>query len=130
MSFADRRKTLSKAITELIFHEKSQRISPGSILMLSAGIVGLHLLQQGIFGISAAGSLIANLLQFFGCAGRTCSFAAIGRSSGFTRSFWLLIGLSFVAWTVADLGWVYYESYLQISPMAKDNGIPLSNRRL
>ena len=61
--------------------------------------------------------MIANLLQILAAllAASTC-FAAIRKSSGFARSFWLLIGLSFVVWIIADLGWMYYESYLHRPP--------------
>lgn len=117
MSFADRRTTLSEARTGLLPHEKSHWFTPRRILVLAAGIVALHLLQQVIFGTSAAGALLANLLQILSASlAATCCFAAIGRSSGFTRSFWLLIGLSFVVWAIADFGWMYYESYLHSPP--------------
>lgn len=117
MSFADRRMTLSGGTTGSLPDEKSQWITPRRILALAAGIVALHLLQQAIFGTSPAGSLIANLLQILSALlAATCCIAAIRSSSGFTQSFWLLIGLSFVVWTVADLGWMYYESFLHISP--------------
>jgi formate hydrogenlyase transcriptional activator len=117
MSFADRRTALSERMTELTFHQKNQWITPRSILVLSAAIVPLHLLQQIIFGTNSAGPLIANFLQIFSAllAAVTC-FAAIRRSSGFTRSFWLLIGLSFMVWALADLGWMYYESLVHVSP--------------
>ena len=117
MSFADRRTTLSKAVTELTSRGTTQWIKPRSILVLGAAIIALHLFQQAIFGTSAAGSLIANLLQIFSALlASACCFAAIRRSSGFTRSFWLLMGLSLLVWTAADLGWMYYESYLHTSP--------------
>ena len=97
--------------------QKRQWITGRSILILGAGAIALHLLQEFTFGPSAAGSFIANTLQIF-CAGVAAAacFAAMRRGTGFTRPFWLLIGLSFIVWAAANIGWMYYESYLQISP--------------
>lgn len=97
--------------------QKKQWITARSILILGTGAIALHLLQEFIFGPSAAGSFIANTVQIF-CAGVAAAacFAATRRGTGFTRPFWLLIGFSFVVWAAANIGWMYYESYLQISP--------------
>jgi hypothetical protein len=38
------------------------------------------------------------------------------QSQSFTGPFWILIALSFVVWIAADLGWMYYESYVHTSP--------------
>jgi hypothetical protein len=117
MSFADRGKATSAAITGKSPQNQGQAIAPGSVLTLGIAIVVLHIAQEAVFGNNTAGSFTANLLQIFSAvlAAATC-FAAIRKSSGFTRSFWLLIGMSFVVWTVADLGWMYYESYLRVLP--------------
>ncbi len=97
--------------------QKKQWITPRSVLILGTGVIAFHLLQELTLGPSAAGSFIANTLQIF-CAGlaAAASFAAIRKSTGFTRPFWLLIGLSVVVWIAANVGWMYYESYLQVSP--------------
>jgi len=117
MSFADRGKATSAAITGKSPQNQGQAIAPSSVLTLGIAIVVLHIAQETVFGSSTAGSFTANLLQISSAilAAATC-FAAIRKSSGFTRSFWLLIGMSFVVWTVADLGWMYYESYLRVLP--------------
>ncbi|MGC2477737.1 MAG: PAS domain S-box protein [Candidatus Sulfotelmatobacter sp.] len=97
--------------------KKKQWITGRSVLILGTGAIALHLVQEFIFGPSAAGSFIANTVQIF-CAGVAAAacFAASRRGTGFTRPFWLLIGFSFVVWAAANTGWMYYESYLQISP--------------
>src|SRR5579872_694370 len=97
--------------------QKKQWITKRGILVLGTGVIALHLLQEFTLGNGAAGSFIADMLQII-CAGVAAAacFAAIRRGTGFTRPFWLLIGLSFVVWAAANAGWMYYESYLQVSP--------------
>lgn len=96
---------------------KKQWITPRSVFILGTGVIALHLLQESVLGTSATGSFLANTLQIFCAALAVLScLAAIGRGTGFTRPFWLLIALSFVVWIAADLGWMYYESYLQVPP--------------
>jgi len=116
MSFADQGIVTSKAITTESPQNSARWITPRNVLRLGIAVVALHIFQEAFLD-AAASSLIANLLQIFSAllAATTC-FVAIRRSSGFTRSFWLLIGLSFLVWTVADLGWMYYESLRHISP--------------
>jgi PAS domain S-box-containing protein len=88
-----------------------------SLLTFATSIVGLHILQEVFFGQTALGSFASNLLQILCAAVATvASVRAVRRAKGFTRPFWILIALSFVAWIVADLGWMYYESYLHTSP--------------
>ena len=36
-------------------------------------------------------------------------FRAARKSSGFSQSFWTLVGFGIGIWGVADLGWTYYE---------------------
>lgn len=117
MSFADQGKVTSEAIKARSPQNRGRWISPRTVLSLGIAVIVLHILQEAFLGTGAAGSLIANLLQIFSAlpAATTC-FVAIRRSSGFTRPFWLLIGLSFLVWTVSDLGWMYYESFRHISP--------------
>jgi PAS domain S-box-containing protein len=88
-----------------------------ALLILSASIVALHLLQETFLGGSPAGSFVANTLQSISAvlAALMC-LGARRRGSGFARTFWLLIACSFVAWGVANLGWIYYESFRHMEP--------------
>lgn len=117
MGHADRGIATSETIvTKLPQVNRRRWISPRTVLSVGVCILVLHIAQETILGASAAGSLIANFLQILSALlAASCCFAAIRKSSGFVRSFWLLIGMSFVVWTVSDLGWMYYESYLEIS---------------
>ena len=88
-----------------------------TLLIFATSIVGFHILQEVFFGQTAFGSFVSNLLQVLCAVVATIACArAVRRGRGFTRPFWILIGLSFVIWIAADLGWMYYESYLGISP--------------
>jgi len=88
-----------------------------TFLIFATSIVGLHILQEVFFGQSAFGALVSNVLQILCALVATIACArAVRRGRGFTRPFWILIGLSFLIWITADLGWMYYESYLKISP--------------
>lgn len=92
---------------------------PRKLFILAVVIVALHAIQEVFVGASPLGSLLANLLQIFSaCLAAILCFGAGRRGSGFTRPFWLLIGFSFLAWAIADMGWVYYESFLHIEPPA------------
>jgi PAS domain S-box-containing protein len=95
----------------------SIKIKNRTLLIFATSIVGLHILQAVFVGHTPFGSFIANLLQILSAVVATIACArAVRRGRGFTRPFWILIGLSFVIWIAADLGWMYYESYLSISP--------------
>ena len=88
-----------------------------TLLIFATSIVGLHILQEAFFGQTVFGSFVSNLLQIL-CAvvAAIACVRAVRRGRGFTRPFWILIALSFVIWIAADLGWMYYESYLNMSP--------------
>jgi len=89
---------------------------PRKLLILAVAIVALHAIQEVFVGASPLGSFLANALQIFsaGLAAVLC-FGASRRGTGFTGPFWILIGCSSLAWAIADLGWVYYESFLHMS---------------
>src|SRR5579859_1501464 len=80
-------------------------------------IVSLHLVQEIVLGVRPLGSLVANLLQIAAAvlAAVVC-FSAARRGTGFTRPFWALVGCSFLAWSIANSGWIYYETFLHIEP--------------
>jgi PAS domain S-box-containing protein len=89
----------------------------GTLLVFATSIVAVHILQEIFFGQAAFGSFVSNALQIL-CAvvAAVACMRAVRRGQGFTKPFWILIGFSFVIWIAADLGWMYYESYLKISP--------------
>ncbi len=87
-------------------------------LLITAGVIlGLSLLQELCLGPTPVGSFIANSLQILSAllAAYMC-FRASQRGRGFTRPFWLLNALGFLAFAMADAGWVYYESFRHASP--------------
>lgn len=117
MSSADQgeRSPERSSIVQFTLNQKRQWVTPRRAFIFGAAMITLHVLQEALLGTSAAGSLLANALQI-SCAllAATACLLAIRKSTGFARSFWLLIALSFVVWVAADLGWVYYESYLRL----------------
>ena len=119
MSSADQGKSSSEqsSIVRFTLDQNRQWVTPRGVLVSGVAIIALHILQEALLGTSAVGSLLANALQI-SCAllATAACLLAIRRSTGFARSFWLLIALSFVVWVAADLGWVYYESYLRLAP--------------
>jgi len=90
---------------------------PRKLLTLSVVIIALHLVQEALIGTSPLGSFLANSLQIFtACVAAVVCFQASRRATGFARPFWVLIGSSFLVWAVANMGWVYYESFLHVEP--------------
>jgi PAS domain S-box-containing protein len=77
-------------------------------------VIGLQICQILFLGTSPVGSLLTNVLQLIACAiGSAMAFGASLRGRGLTRPFWRLIGLGLAMWGVANLGWMYYENWLQ-----------------
>jgi hypothetical protein len=74
MSFADRRTTPSKAITELTAREKSQWMTTRSILVLRAVIVAFHLFAKPSSAPAQRVSDCESLAVFLGVAGRYALF--------------------------------------------------------
>jgi hypothetical protein len=88
MSIADRGKAAQEPIITKSPQGPGRWISPRTVLTLGIAVVVFHIAQEAALGTSAAGSLIANLLQILSALlAAACCLAAIGRSSGFTRSF-------------------------------------------
>jgi len=102
----------SAASKPLSLHNRNR-----TLLISATSIVGLHVVQEIFFGQTALGSFVSNLLQIL-CAviATVACTRAVRRAKGFTRPFWILIALSFVVWIAADLGRMYYESYVHTSP--------------
>jgi PAS domain S-box-containing protein len=87
---------------------------PRKLSILALCVVGLQVGEILILGTSPKGALLANSLQLVACAiGAAMAFAASMRGRGLTRPFWRLIGLGLATWGVANLGWMYYENWLQ-----------------
>jgi PAS domain S-box-containing protein len=80
-------------------------------------VVGLHVLTVVFLGTSPLGSLFGNALQIFASflAAAMC-FRAARRTSGFARSFWVLVSFGMCAWGLADFGWTYHELFLHHEP--------------
>jgi PAS domain S-box-containing protein len=88
-------------------------------LILAATIVGAHLAQALILGVSPAGTFLANLLEVLASVlAAVMCFGAARRGRGMARPFWALVGCGMAAWGVANLGWMYYELALHTKPAA------------
>ncbi len=67
-----------------------------------------------VLGISPLGSLLSNSVQTVACGlAVACAVGAYRRAQGLARPFWVLIGLALATWGFANLGWIYYENWLQ-----------------
>ncbi len=100
---------------------KRHAIANPALLFAGIAVIGVHILQEVFIGQSALGASVANFLQI-SCAAVAVAacIAAHRRAGGYARPFWLLVGLSFLVWIAADLGWAYCESRLQVLP-ARDS---------
>lgn len=88
-----------------------------NLLTFAISIVALHIFQEIFIGQNAVGAFLSNILQIMCAAAAVAACARASRKTkGFTRPFWTLIGLSFFVWIVADVGWIYYESFLRVAP--------------
>ena len=95
-----------------------KRIMPAIVSRALGGaaivIVVLHVLVLWRLGTSSQGVLWSNALQLFSSAAAAGAYAyASARSRGFTRRFCWLASCSFVLWSTAQSGWMYYEYSLR-----------------
>jgi len=90
---------------------------PRSLAVVALSVLALHALAVVFLGTSPLGSLFGNGLQIFASflAAAMC-FQAGRRTSGFSRSFWVLVSFGMCAWGLADFGWTYYELFLHREP--------------
>jgi len=81
-------------------------------LLLALTVVICHVVTVVFSGASAFGSLLGNGLQILSSlvAAMMC-FRAARKLTGFSHSFWTLVGFGMCMWGVADLGWTYYELF-------------------
>ncbi len=87
------------------------------VLFLAATIVGAHIAQALILGVSPAGTFVANLLEVSASTlAAVMCLRASRRARGMARPFWALVGCGLAAWSVANLGWMYYEIVLHTPP--------------
>ncbi|MGA3176582.1 MAG: PAS domain S-box protein [Candidatus Acidiferrum sp.] len=95
----------------------SPRPFPRSLLLLALCVVVCHILNVVLFRATAVGSLLGNTLQILSSliAAMMC-FQAARKQTGFSQSFWTLVGFGMCMWGVADLGWTYYEVFLHAEP--------------
>jgi PAS domain S-box-containing protein len=86
-------------------------------LVIAATLVaGAQIFVVLTLGMASRGQLLSNALQLSAAAiaAIMCFFAA-RRGKGLSRSFWVFVGLAFVSWCFANLGWMYYENWLGIN---------------
>jgi PAS domain S-box-containing protein len=97
----------------------SFRLLPRSLALVALLVVTAQVCSIVFLGVSTAGSIVGNGLQIFSSflAAAMC-FRASRRASGFSQSFWTLIGFGMLLWGVADFGWIYYEVFKQSEPPA------------
>jgi len=90
---------------------------PRSVVQVALTVVVCHVLSVVLLGHSALDTLIVNLLQIFASffAAAMC-FRASKKVTGFSQSFWMLVGFGIGMWGLADLGWAYYEVFLHTEP--------------
>jgi PAS domain S-box-containing protein len=88
-----------------------------SLVQVSLAVVVCHVISVVWLGPSFLDALIVNLLQIFASfLGAAMCFRAARKASGFTQSFWTLVGFGMGMWGVADAGWAYYEVFLHVEP--------------
>jgi PAS domain S-box-containing protein len=89
------------------------------LALVALTIVACHVLSVVFLGTSPVGSLAGNFLQILASllAAAVC-FRAAQRGQGFSRLFWMLVGLGMGMWGVANIGWTYYELALHREPPA------------
>jgi PAS domain S-box-containing protein len=90
---------------------------PLTLGLVALAIVALHVLSVVYLGTSLWGSLSGNFLQILSSflAAAMC-FRAARKGTGFSQSFWMLIGFGMGMWGFADLGWTYFEVVLHREP--------------
>jgi PAS domain S-box-containing protein len=87
------------------------------LLILAATLVGAHLAQAMILGVSPAGTFIANLLEVLASAlAAVMCFGASRRARGMARLFWALVACGMFIWGVANIGWTLHELILHTTP--------------
>src|SRR4029077_9511045 len=85
--------------------------------ILGATLVGAHIAQALLLGVSPAGTFLANVLEISASVlAAAMSFGAARRARGMAPPFWALVGCGMAAWGVANSGWTYYEFFLHTKP--------------
>src|SRR5260370_42276557 len=97
---------------------------PRKLFALACVIVGLHIVVILTLGTSTAGGVLANSLQIFssGLAAAAC-FGASRRGRGLSRPFWLLAGCGMALWGLANIGWVYFQDWLDVAVAQLSGGL-------
>ncbi|MBV9885910.1 MAG: PAS domain S-box protein [Acidobacteria bacterium] len=86
------------------------------VAIIGAILIGLHVVEILLLGISLTGSLVANTLQLIACglaAAMACRASV--RARGLARPLWSMVALAMATWGVANLGWMYYENVLHVA---------------
>jgi PAS domain S-box-containing protein len=96
---------------------------PRKLLILAATIVGAHLAQALVLGVSPAGVLVGNLLEVAASAlAAAMCLGASRRARGMARPFWALVACGMAVWGAANTVWMFYELLLHAKP---EPGSPL-----
>jgi PAS domain S-box-containing protein len=85
------------------------------LLILGLVLIGLHTYGALALGQTVGSAFLGNSLQLVASAiAASMAFLAFRRGRGRSRPFWVLVGLAFVSWCFANVGWMYYENWLKI----------------
>jgi len=87
------------------------------LIILSATIVGAHVADALLLGVSPAATFIANLLQVSASAlAAIMCLGAARRARGMARPFWALLACGMAIWGVANTAWMFHELILHTKP--------------
>jgi len=93
------------------------RLLPRSVVQVALAVVVCHVLCVLFLGQSTLGTLLVNLLQIFASLfAATLCFRASQKVTGFSQSFWMLVGFGMGMWGLANAGWSYYEVFRGFEP--------------
>jgi len=95
----------------------ARRPIPRLLLLLALTVVIYHAVVPEFFAATTVGSVVASATQLLACLlAATMCLRASRRFSGFSESFWTLVAYGMCLWSVASLGWAYYEVFLHAIP--------------
>lgn len=90
---------------------------PRKLALVALAVVAAHVCSVVYLGAGTLAALIGNLLQVFASflAAAMC-FRSARKTTGFSQSFWTLVGFGMGMWGLANIGWSYYELVLRHEP--------------
>lgn len=88
---------------------------PFRLWVTVTSILILEVLGIAWLGNSLGGSVLANTIQTAASLlAAACCFRARQRALALGRHFWILVGLGFLTWALANMAWAYYEDLLRV----------------